>query len=350
MRRGLIAFAMTATCALAAPARAQSRGIITEAVNIYGPKDSLFNSIANADGFRQGMTQPGSSWFEQTRYVDSEVFDTDFIDPELFGAGNGDDTHNFDQTGAGIAFFSGHGSNQDGTNQMCLFNSDCRSPPQGAGLPAVCVAIPNQVFRTCHYTLPRFLITNSPGDKYNGAVQLSRAGGVAWGESTSSGAWDKAGTNGGINLAVVDISFGLIPSTWSVIQSAFAGVHLWATIMPTAGDVANVADRGSKFAAFFQANSNTTVADSWAYTLNSLGSEGGNCGSSDGSTGGGGGINGCGCNVIVSVDADVQHAAAKIDSESWNQLPFDTFDARGDSAMSFEWLCNYDAVKYGWSN
>jgi hypothetical protein len=348
MKRGGIAIGATLLlCAGTTAAFAQSYGIIVEAVNSYPTKGTLYNRIANADGFYQGMTQPGSNWYLKTRYTDNSVFDTDFIDPDVFSVAN--DTYNFDQTGAGIAYFSGHGVGDAGTGQPCNHNADCTSPPGNGGYPATCRNIPG-AGKTCLYNSTRYIVTESSGDRYGGWVGLNRGGGVAWGESTFSGPWSHAGTNGGINLAIVDISFGILPTGfWEQIGSAFAGVHLWGTIMPTWGDTADVGDRGAKFAAKYQANSAGTVADAWVYTLSSLGGEGMACGG-NWANGGGGGINGCGCNIILSVDVDRGHSDAKINVESWNLLPWDNYDSTGAGSMSFEWLCNYDAVTYGWSN
>ncbi len=336
-----------AALAVAGSASAQSRGIIIESVNSYPTKGSLTNSIANGDGFYQSMTTSGSPWSLRTRYTDTSVYDTDFIDPDIFS--NGGDTYNFDQNGAAIAYFTGHGPGDGGTGQTCNTWSDCVSPPGGTSLPADCRNIPG-AGKTCVYTSPRYIVTESPGDKYGGWAGLTHGGGVGFGESTYSGAWAGAGTNGGVNLLVADQSFGVSPGLfWAQLGSAFAGVHLWATLMPTWGDTANVADRGPKFAAQFQANSAGSVAAAWVATLNSLGSEGMACNGSW-SRGGGGGINGCGCNVVMSVDVDKGHSDAKINVESWNLLDLDVLDATGNGYMTYEWQCNYDSSTYGWWN
>src|SRR5258708_35209104 len=83
-----------------------SSGLVVESVNNYSLRNgpSLNNSVANGDGFIQGMTVAGSPWHLTTRWTDLNVWDTDFIDPAIDRAG--DNSHNFDQPGTALFYFT----------------------------------------------------------------------------------------------------------------------------------------------------------------------------------------------------------------------------------------------------
>jgi len=323
------------------PVMAQtSTDIIVESVTDYGPGDQLVNSIPNGDGFAQGMLFPGSRFTAGARYTNSAVYDTDFVDPAANSVGN--DTTYFDRRNRAIAYFTGHGITDHGCSTVsCSTSAACTNPAtaQGGGafrLPGVCRFSPFDMPRCC-YMVDRQAVTRSPSDKLNGLVNYT-GGPIRWGESPQSGGWAGAGTDGGANLVVLDISHGVLPPFWAeTFVRANAGVQLIATMMTGGGDTSNVPDRGSTFASFFRANENSRVAEAWVQTMNSLpASEGGSCPGG----GGGHGFNGCGCNLVIGMDIDAARANASL-TESWVHLTQDSNDALGNRFFAARWVCNY---------
>lgn len=313
-----------------------STGLVVESVDDYSLRNgpSLSNSVANGDGFIRGMTVDGSPWKLMTKWTDKNVWDTDFLDDDL-SAGN--DQANFDPPGAAISYFTGHGFCNDGcSTQSCQTTGACITPGQGQRLPGTCRFSPFDQPRCC-YMADRAAATSGTLDANAGVVNYT-SGSVRWGESTSSGSWAGAGTNGGTNLVVLDISCGVLPPFWyQALRNAAAGVHMIATILVAGGDTANVADRGATFAKMWAANPNGNVAQAWLDTLSSLPSnEGGACGN----VGGFHGINGCGCNVVVAMDSTPQAAASKM-NEDWFDLQSNERDAKGNNWYSARWQCNY---------
>lgn len=321
----------------------RSTGLVIESVNDYSLRNgpSLSNSVANGDGFISGMTVAGSPWQLKTRWTDRNVWDTDFIDSDLVFTG--DDKANFDAPGTAIAYFTGHGFCNDGcSKQACTTTQACTTPVAGARLPGTCRFSPFDNPRCC-YMADRAAATSGNSDAFSGVVNYT-SGFIRWGESPSSGPWAGAGTNGGANLVVLDISCGILPPFWYLaLRNAEAGVHLVATIMIAGGDTANVADRGATFAKMWAANPNGNVAQAWLDTLSSLPSnEGGQCAN----LGGGHGINGCGCNIVVAMDSTPAGAASKM-NEDWIDLRDDTRDAKGNNWYSARWQCNYTLPSTG---
>jgi hypothetical protein len=323
-----------------------STGIIVESVNNYGggadcnTAPNLCNSIANGDGFIQGMVFPGSRWHQTVRFTDNNVWDTDFIDPEYDPRGN--DTANFDIPGTAVSYFTGHGIADHGCSTVsCSTTAQCTQPNTATGsgvprLPGTCRFSPMDLPRCC-YMVDRAAVTSSTFNKFSGIVNYS-GGPTAWGESPSSGPWAGALTNGGANLVVIDISHGVLPTFWyQTLQNANAGVQMIATMMTAGGDTAMVADRGATFATFYRTNENTRVSDSWIQTMNSLSAaEGGSCPGG----GGGHGFNGCGCNIIVGMDSTPERADGSM-NEGWVHLANDSNDALGRWWYHARWVCNY---------
>jgi hypothetical protein len=184
----------------------------------------------------------------------------------------------------------------------------------------------------------RAAVTHGSGDRFNGIVNYT-GGPIRWGESASR-SWAGAGTNGGTNLVVLDISHGILPTFWAhTLVRANAGVQLIATLMTAGGDTANVSNRGSTLASFYRASENTKVSSSWLDTMNALPA---NLGSSCPSNppGGGHGFNGCGCHIIVGMDNSQLRADQSMD-EGWINLANDSNDALGNQFFTARWLCNY---------
>ncbi|MCE9669863.1 hypothetical protein LY474_18865 [Myxococcus stipitatus] len=323
-----------------APAQT-STAVIVESVNDYGPNGQLPNSIANGDGFMQNMVFPGSRWTSGARYTNSAVYDRDFVDVSQNAQGL--DQLYFDRYARAAAYFTGHGITHHGCSTVpCTTTATCTRPETATGggvarMPGTCRFSPMDAPRCC-YMVDRQFVTYSPsGDRFGGLVNYTR-GPVRFGESPQSGGWAGAGTDGGANLVVLDISHGILPPFWAhTLVNANAGIQLIATLMTAGGDTANVPDRGSTFSMFYRANENTRVSTSWVQTMNSLpANEGGACPGG----GGGHGFNGCGCNIIVGMDNSPQRAAGSM-TESWVHLSSDSNDALGNQFYEARWVCNY---------
>jgi hypothetical protein len=314
---------------------ARSFGLAVESVNSYPkyPGYSLSNSIANGDGFIKGMTVDNSPWELKWRWVDNDVWDRDLSDGDLVWYGI--DNLYFDQPGVAISYFTGHGISDHGcSGQSCTTSSACTTPGPGARFPGICRFNPGAPL--CCYMVDRAAVTDSSFDAANGVINYS-SGPIRWGESPESGGWAGAGTNGGTNLVILDISHGVLPTFWyETLRNASAGVHMIATLMTAGGDTANIADRGATFARMWAANPMGNVAQAWLDTMSSLPKESGMaCGNE-----GGHGFNGCGCHIVVAMDSTPQSAASKI-NENWLQLRDDKRDAKGNDWYSARWQCNY---------
>ena len=135
-----------------------SSGIIVESVNNYGGSGDLANSIANGDGFLRGMLIEGSPWHRLAHLTDGSVWDTDFVDRERDSRGN-DNTY-FDQRGAAIVDFTGHGIGTHGcSTTSCSTTAACTSPGAGARLPGTCRFSPFDAPRCC-YMVDRAMVTS----------------------------------------------------------------------------------------------------------------------------------------------------------------------------------------------
>jgi hypothetical protein len=182
-------------------------------------------------------------------------------------------------------------------------------------------------------------LVRGTNDQFGGLVNYS-GGPIRWGESPEAGGWAGAGTNGGTNVVVLDISHGVLPTFWDpTFRNAQAGVQLVLTLMTGGGDTANMAQRGSTFAAFYRANPNRSVANSWKETMNSLPAAPGG-GTACANLGGGHGFNGCGCNVAIAYDSTLDRAKAGLRLH-WNGITNDHNDALGNQFLWVEWQCNY---------
>ncbi len=114
--------------------------------------------------------------------------------------------------GTAISYFTGHGFCNDGCSspqQSCTTTAACKTPNAAAGqsLPASCRFSPLDKARCC-YMADRSAATSGQYDVNGGRVNYT-SGPIRWGEqSQTSGGWAQAGTDGGTNLVVLDISCG----------------------------------------------------------------------------------------------------------------------------------------------
>src|SRR5258708_24153404 len=195
------ALAIIATLTGLSPAQAESRGIGVESVNNFGGSGDLANSIANGDGFIQGVVFPGSRFFLSARWTDGTVFDTDFVDPEINSLGN--DSNNFDKPGTAISFLTAHGIATHGcSSQACTSTSQCRSPNVAGGerFPASCRFSPFDSPRCC-YMVGRQAVVHGSRDRFGGFIHYT-GGPTRSGQSPPSRGWARAGTEGGTHGGV----------------------------------------------------------------------------------------------------------------------------------------------------
>jgi hypothetical protein len=332
---GLLAGAIGLLAALA-PASAET-GISIEGVDKYSC-GALSNNKANVDGFRNRMLAI-SGYTAGVRYTDSLVYPTDFTDPQRVSGGA--DTYNFDRPADAIAYFSGHGTCNDQTTTSCTTTAGC---PSISGLQKRCLRHTDGgsgLSGRCVYSRPRQIIVDKTGKSCQ-SVDYS-TGPVRWGESTtaSPGGWAGAGTNGGINLAVVDNSCGITPDLYvPELVNAFAGVSTIALIMPTrvGSDTADASDRGRAYADRYVSNPNSAVGPSWTGSINSV-----TGGSSCAFGGGNHGVVGCGAHIAISAEINQARAQWANGTENWVQLRNPANDAYGPTGwMSWIYTCNYD--------
>ena len=323
---------IAALCCALPSVWAQETGISIEAVDNYSC-GALSNNIANVDNFRKQMLSI-SGYTTGVRWTDGNVSPTDFIDPELVPGGN--DTANFDRSGDAISYFSGHGICDDQTDTACTSTAGC---PDISGLEKRCLRHTDSPLQgRCVYSRPRNIVVDKTGTSCQ-LVDYS-TNGVRWGEDPSAGSWAGAGTNGGINLAVIDNSCGITPDLYMPeLLNAFAGISTIALIMPTrvGDDTADVPNRGRAFADRYVANVNSAIAPSWTDAINSV-----TGGSSCAFGGGNHGIVGCGAHIAISVGVDQAHADWANTIETWAQLRDPANDATGSNSMSWIYTCNYD--------
>ena len=314
------------------PAWSAETGISIEAVDAYSC-GALSNNIANVDNFRNRMLSI-AGFSAGVRYTNGWVFPTDFTDPERVAGGA--DTFNFDRRGDAIAYFSGHGTCDDQTNTVCTTTAGC---PAISGLQQRCLRhTDNPLQGRCVYSRPRNIVVDRTGTACQ-SVDYSTTT-VRWGEDPKAGAWAGAGTNGGINLAVIDNSCGITPDLYiPQTLNAFAGVSTVALIMPTrvGSDTADVADRGRAFADVYVANPNSAVAPAWANSINAV-----TGGSACAFGGGNHGVVGCGANIAISVEVNQARAEWANRTETWTQLRDEGNDGIGWGWMSWIYTCNYD--------
>src|SRR6266550_485304 len=312
-------FTAVALCVGLLSACATESRITIEAVDVYSC-GSLKNNAANVDNFRDRMLSI-AGYTSGVRFTDGLVWTTDFTDPEVVAGG--DDSSNFDRSGDVIAYFSGHGTCDDQSKTACTSTARC---PDVAGVEKRCLRFTdNPLAGRCVYSRPRTIVVDKTGKACQNVDYSTN--GVRWGEDSSAGSWAGAGTNGGINLAVIDNSCGITPDLYiPEMLNAFAGVSTIALIMPTrvGDDTADVANRGRAFADRYVANQNSSVGPSWTDAINSV-----TGGSACAFGGGNHGVDGCGAHIAISVEVNEARAEWANGIETWGQLRDPANDAIG---------------------
>lgn len=337
--------------------------INTEAVSDFGGGGDIPNAVPNCDGFRNKMLASGTPFTAGDAWVNQDVWDSDFVDPEA--KAGGDDSY-FDSNGDAISYFCGHGTDSNGIPKQrgfaweyCSTSANCTNPPSGFANPGVCRFVPNATQSPpvpagkgiCTYRTPRAIVVNGAQATFGNWVKYSE-GFSKFGESSTSGSWGGGGTNGGVNLVVLDLSNGVLPGfEVTHLDKAFAGVHFLATLMPVTGDTAMINGRGLAFANRFWANQSATVTAGWRDTLFNLSASSGSpCGYASGD--GGRGFNGCGCHVIMNRGRTLTESESRHDQESWTRLRTDSSatsyfgDVKGNAWWTFTVSCNFDFVAH----
>ncbi len=321
-------FAAAGSCQAAA-----ETGISIEAVDKYSC-GALSQDIPNVDNFRSRMLSI-AGYTAGIRYTDGLVWPTDFTDPERVAGGA--DTTNFDRPGDAISYFSGHGTCDDQSNTSCTTTAGC---PNVAGTQKRCLRYTDSPLQgRCVYSRPRNIVVDRTGTSCQ-SVEYSTGASVAWGEGAVGGAWGGAGTNGGINLAVIDNSCGITPDLyWPEVGNLFTGLSSIALIMPTrvGSDTGDVSNRGRAFADRYVANPNSAVGYSWTDAINSV-SGGSGCAFG----GGNHGVVGCGAHIYISVERDQPITEWANRTENWVQLRDSNNDGYLRNWMSWIFTCNYD--------
>jgi hypothetical protein len=308
----------------------RSNGLVVETVVDYGnPKSNLPNSHADGDGFIRALLTDSTEWKVIGRSEDPDVRDTDFLDKDTW------DSKNFDQPGTAISFFSGHGlTDLYGENppHRCAHSSECTSPPRGNGARGICKAAgtpghaPGDTAQ-CVYYNDRSLLVNGRNDKFGGVANYS-GGQAKWGESSYSGGWAGAGTDGGTNLVVLDSSWGVLASFWyEETFRAMAGVHFLATTLPVTGDYLNDPGRGAAFGKRWAQESGSSVSQAWLAAMNDLPN---------------GGFDAGGCHFVITYDNTSERALKHFD-EDWYDIQNDALDGKGNQIYWARWLCNWQS-------
>ncbi len=168
---------------------------------------------------------------------------------------------------------------------------------------------------------------------------------MALGENATVGGWAGAGTNGGASLAIVHMSWGLVPffpvSEWIHL---FAGVQMYAGMMPTYGDTMDAATFGHAIAAPYTASGGfSTLSTDFVNAIASV-TDGGGCGA--GQSGGGFGY--CGCHVIMTCSDSVGDAR-NIINEPWSAVKFTNGTQTSAAICITTYGCNYNFNTYPWS-
>jgi len=320
------------TLAYPPQARAQtSTSIITKSVNDYSyytlnvlhaaaahahDNDTHCNDEAN--NFASQVSTNPSSYSIVYQDQDSNVWDSDYKDPDRSGNASDGDTSYFDIGGFGIAFTCTHG--------FCDTKPACTATPhntQGT-CPAGQVCVFTLDGQICLANTPRAIVTSSASSIHGNVVKYGD-GTVAWGEDAYSGTFAGAGSNGALNLTVLINSCGLNAPFYNYYASAFAGVHAVAGIMPLDGDTADVAARGTDFGAQLIWNVNSPVSDGWFTTEDQMN-----------------GINGDGAYYLLSYDDTQADAQWHTWNETFDALQYDANDAVGNGYGWIYWHCNYD--------
>jgi hypothetical protein len=313
------------------------------------------------------MEYPGSPWYTARHWENDAVWDTDFYDPEVTGQSYDSDNSQFDALGTVISYFDGHGgdASQIAGTQPCNHNYECVTPPQNDFGPGKCVTYPQSNLIVPGYqgqcrfgSYHQGDVRNKAIDKHGNVIQYAQNGnpikyfGTKWGESSTSGpnpGWADAGTNGGTNLVIMNISFGTWPDTQLVdLSYPFAGLHIFSTTLTVAGDKGDFVGIGDAYGQYIVQNPTFSAGQAWGYAMTTLSGTMGQPCTANYSQGGGEGYNGCGCNLSFNANINSGASNWNVNIENWSDLQNDGFDVWGQGWGTWFWACNYNANNYSW--
>ena len=330
-----------------------SSGIVVETVSDYtlvcGNTSCDTDANTEGNGFWNAMTASGTGWTATHHYMDNSVFDTDFEDPQYTGLAD-NDTNNFDAAGVGISFVIAHGVCDDLTTTVCTSDANCNAA-MGGYCPGGQFAAGEK--RTCINQAPRRIVTSSTSSSHGNFVWYGASGNgsalktIGLGESSNSGGFAGAGTNGGANVAVIVNSCGIRSHHFlKDTQNFYAGVHSVMMTMPIASylDTSNVqrfsdtrqwGARGSTFSGFILANVLAAASDAWFNPTMVNNSYAGPAGHN------------FGAQIVIAEDSTADNAIWHVLTESWLGTFIDSNDAKGNSFWGAWFVCNYDCNTFG---
>ena len=348
---GLGALAFAASSAAHQAVGQASSGVVVETISDYSTLcgDHSCDTDADTEGnaFWNMMTASGTGWTATHHYIDNSVFDTDLEDPQYTGLAD-NDTNNFDPAGTDISLFIGHGTCDDVTSTVCTSDANCSA---GGYCAAGHLAAGEQ--RLCINQSQRRIFTSSTSGIHGNTVWYgTSSSGVAartigLGESSNSGSWAGAGTNGGTNVAAIVNSCGIRSHHFlKDTQNFYAGVHSVMMTMPIAAykdtggtvrfsDTAQWGARGSTFAGTILANTLAAASDAWFNPTMVNSSYTGPSGHN------------FGAQIVISEDSVASTATWHVLTESWIGTLIDSNDAKGNGFWAAWFVCNYDCNTYG---
>ena len=347
---------------LASDADAGVTGVSVYGVSTYAPTcvgaADIPNAVPNATGFKSGLLGAANTlWTAGLTRTAGQVVPLDFMDVSRVAGGlDSNSTAGFDRSGDAIAYYSGHGFDGPSPgNQPCTHSTNCQTPVAQTSMPGVCAAFPPGFLDHgvivnwqphCFYSWSHSMALGPPGC---GAVSFSSRNAtrpVALGEAIGL-TWAGAGTDGGINLAVFDMSFPFYPGLEPGNADVFAGVMLLLGVDAFGhGDTAMVSDRGAFLAFDYALNGmNSVVSNGWygAEYFEVLEKNGGGCEATSGLPGGG--INHCGGYTSMSKGA-TQAQANTLRTAAWGFITQSSQKPTGAAFASVDRLCNYDCATY----
>ena len=323
--------------------------VATEAVDHYC--GSSIVCIAEADNYRNGLlTAPGTIFTSGTYWTEQNVWDIDFADNDITASGVDDDNVSFDMPGSGTAYVCLHGNGANTSTTSCTSAAQCSSG-------GVCIGHgpPNNSPGWCEYDSDRNLINDACAYyNYRGGYTDYSANLTAWGESSvGKGCRSAAGTNGGINFGLLSNSYGTQPGFWwRQMEPLFGGMQVLGIVMPVTPQGADDVDapaRGTALSDAYRTNPNGSIGAAWVDSIVGIPqNDGGDCPGMGGSYqyGGGHGIAGCGAQLAYSIDATSSKSIWNRDSQTWNQISGNSYDATGCSYWAARWHRNYDCNSY----
>lgn len=317
--------------------------------NIQGAQSAL--------GFKNNITSGGPlTWVAGLTRTNQQVSGFDLSDPTWSGNGSNRDqssTKGLDVFGTGISYLAAHGAGAGGNafdeTQPCTSASQCNNPQGITHMPSHCAQDPRSPgTASCLYEYAHAVVVCGTGDSNStdrvdysyGSTNPTTPKEMRVGESSNSGSWGQAGTDGGINLLVMEASHSThLGSGVNDLYGLFAGIQVLATSFTHYGDLASGAERGTDFGALAKTSPSMAVSDAWVAVTGML-TLGSGCGSYPGYSDGG--FNGCGGHVAMVVDSTAAGRDAEMNFTFYN-LQSDSNDSTGNAYWATLKTYNWDS-------